>query len=125
MRFLIVDDSPVMRRSMIGTLKKIGYDDCVEASNGREGLERLAATPADMVLTDWNMPEMNGLDLVRAIRADPATRTLPILMVTTNALPSDVDDAVWAGADDYVVKPFTTQTIKEKIEEILARYAAR
>ena len=125
MRFLIVDDSLVMRRSMIGTLKKLGYDDCVEASNGREGLERLAATPADMVLTDWNMPEMNGLDLVRAIRADPATRTLPILMVTTNASPSDVDDAVWAGADDYVVKPFTTQTFKEKIEEILARSAAR
>jgi two-component system chemotaxis response regulator CheY len=115
MRFLIVDDSSTMRRIIINTLNKLGHKECHEAANGREGVERLAAAQFDMVITDWNMPEMNGVDFVRAVRANEATRELPVLMVTTNAGEDDIVEALRAGANNYVVKPFTPDTIREKI----------
>ena len=121
MRFLIVDDSTTMRRIIINTLNKVGYNDCAEASNGREGMERLATLGADMVITDWNMPEMSGIDFIRAIRSNTATRNLPVLMVTTNAAKDDIVEALRAGINSYVVKPFTPETIKEKIEGILTK----
>ena len=121
MRFLIVDDSTTMRRIIINTLNKVGYKDCTEAANGREGMERLTAAGADVVITDWNMPEMSGIDFIRAIRANAATRELPVLMVTTNAAKDDIVEALRAGINSYVVKPFTPETIKEKIESMLAR----
>ena len=121
MRFLVVDDSTTMRRIIINTLNKVGYKDCAEAANGREGMEKLTANGADMVITDWNMPEMSGIDFIRAIRANAATRELPVLMVTTNAAKDDIVEALRAGINSYVVKPFTPETIKEKIEGILAR----
>lgn len=116
MRFLIVDDSSTMRRIIINTLNKLGYKDCFEAGNGREGVDRLATTPVDMVITDWNMPEMSGIDFIRAVRSNDATRTLPVLMVTTNAAEDDIKEALKAGVNNYVVKPFTPDTIKEKIQ---------
>lgn len=119
MRFLVVDDSSTMRRIIINTLNKLGYTECHEAGNGREGVERLATTTVDMVITDWNMPEMSGVEFARAIRAGDATRTLPILMVTTNAAEGDIVEALKAGVNNYVVKPFTPATIKDKIEAIL------
>jgi two-component system chemotaxis response regulator CheY len=121
MRFLVVDDSTTMRRIIINTLNKVGYQDCAEASNGREGIERLAAAGADMVITDWNMPEMSGIEFIRAIRANATTKDLPVLMVTTNAAKDDIVEALRAGINSYVVKPFTPETIKEKIEAMLAR----
>ena len=121
MRFLVVDDSTTMRRIIINTLTKIGYQDCTEASNGREGMERLAANGADMVITDWNMPEMSGIEFIRAIRANAATKDLPVLMVTTNAAKDDIVEAMRSGINNYVVKPFTADTIKEKIQAILDR----
>ena len=121
MRFLVVDDSTTMRKIIINTLNKVGYADCTEAANGREGLERLAATGADMVITDWNMPEMSCIDFIRAIRANAATKDLPVLMVTTNAAKDDIVEAMRCGINNYVVKPFTADTIKEKIAAILAR----
>jgi len=121
MRFLVVDDSTTMRRIIINTLNKVGYSDCAEASNGREGVERLATTVVDMVITDWNMPEMSGIDFIRSVRSNPATKDLPILMVTTNAAKDDIVEALRAGVNSYVVKPFTPDTIKEKIEAMLAR----
>jgi two-component system chemotaxis response regulator CheY len=119
MRFLIVDDSSTMRRIIINTLNKLGYKECHEAGNGREGIERLASTPVDMVITDWNMPEMSGIDFIRAVRANDATKALPVLMVTTNAAEDDIVEALKAGVNNYVVKPFTPDTIKEKIQAAL------
>lgn len=115
MRFLVVDDSSTMRRIIINTLNKLGHKDCQEAGNGREGMERLAAAPVDMVITDWNMPEMNGIDFIRALRSNDATKTLPVLMVTTNAAQDDIVAALNAGVNNYVVKPFTPDTFREKI----------
>jgi two-component system chemotaxis response regulator CheY len=119
MRFLIVDDSSTMRRIIINTLNKLGYKECHEAGNGREGMERLASIPVDMVITDWNMPEMSGIDFIRAVRANDATKQLPVLMVTTNAAEDDIVAALKAGVNNYVVKPFTTDTIREKIQSVM------
>lgn len=119
MRFLVVDDSSTMRRIIINTLNKLGYTECREAGNGKEGLDALTASPADIVITDWNMPEMSGVEFVRAVRANDATKAIPVLMVTTNAAEGDIVEALKAGVNNYVVKPFTPATIKEKIEAVL------
>ena len=119
MRFLVVDDSSTMRRIIINTLNKLGYTECREAGNGKEGLDALSANPVDMVITDWNMPEMSGVEFVRAVRSNDATKAMPVLMVTTNAAEGDIVEALKAGVNNYVVKPFTPATIKEKIEAVL------
>lgn len=121
MRILVVDDSSTMRRIIINTLNKLGYGEILEASNGREGIERLAANPVDLIVTDWNMPEMTGIEFIRAVRANDKTKGLPVLMVTTNAAKDDIVEALKAGVNNYVVKPFTPDTIKEKIEAVLAK----
>lgn len=121
MRILVVDDSSTMRRIIINTLSKLGYSSILEASNGREGVERLSANPVDLVITDWNMPEMSGIEFIRAIRATDGLKALPVLMVTTNAAKDDIVEALKAGVNNYVVKPFTPDTIKEKIEAVLAK----
>ncbi len=119
MRFLVVDDSSTMRRIIINTLNKLGYTECREAGNGKEGLDALTANPVDIVITDWNMPEMSGVEFVRAVRSNDATKAMPVLMVTTNAAEGDIVEALKAGVNNYVVKPFTPATIKEKIEAVL------
>ncbi len=119
MRFLVVDDSSTMRRIIINTLNKLGYTECREAGNGKEGLDALSANPVDIVITDWNMPEMSGVEFVRAVRSNDATKAMPVLMVTTNAAEGDIVEALKAGVNNYVVKPFTPATIKEKIEAVL------
>lgn len=116
MRFLIVDDSSTMRRIIINTLNRLGYKDFHEASNGREGIDRLASAPVDLVITDWNMPEMSGIEFIKAVRSNDSTKHLPVLMVTTNAAEDDIKEALRAGVNNYVVKPFTPDTIKEKIQ---------
>jgi two-component system, chemotaxis family, chemotaxis protein CheY len=121
MRFLVVDDSSTMRRIIINTLSKLGHQDVLEAANGREGIERLASADVDLVITDWNMPEMSGIDFVRALRGMERASTLPVLMVTTNAAKDDIVEALRAGVNNYVVKPFTPDTIKEKIDAVLQR----
>lgn len=121
MRFLVVDDSSTMRRIIINTLQKLGHQDVVEAANGREGLERLASGPVDIVITDWNMPEMSGIEFIRSMRSNPQYGSLPVLMVTTNAAKDDIVEALKSGVNDYVVKPFTPDTIKEKIAAAVAR----
>jgi two-component system chemotaxis response regulator CheY len=125
MRFLVVDDSSTMRRIIINTLNKLGHRDCHEAANGREGLDRLATTMVDVVITDWNMPEMSGLEFMRAVRANDAMKHLPVLMVTTNAAQDDIVEALQAGVSNYVVKPFKEDTIREKIEAVAKRAAGR
>jgi two-component system chemotaxis response regulator CheY len=122
MRFLIVDDSSTMRRIIINTLNKLGHQDVAEAGNGKEGLDRLnAGGPVDVIITDWNMPEMSGIDFIRTVRSIPAIKDTPVLMVTTNAAKDDIVQALKAGVNSYVVKPFTPDTMKEKIEAVLAR----
>lgn len=119
MRFLIVDDSSTMRRIIVNTLAKIGHREYVEAPNGRDGLDRLAASPVDVIITDWNMPEMNGLEFVRAVREQHGP-DVPILMVTTNAAKDDIVEALRAGVTNYVVKPFSSSTLREKIDAVLS-----
>jgi two-component system, chemotaxis family, chemotaxis protein CheY len=121
MRILVVDDSTTMRRILINTLNKLGYTDVVDGCNGREGLDRLGTNQIDLVITDWNMPEMSGIEFIRNIRANDKTRGIPVLMVTTNAAKDDIVEALKAGVNNYVVKPFTADVIKEKIEAVLGK----
>ena len=118
MKCLIVDDSTTMRRILVNALKSIGYTDLIEAGDGREALAKL--TPEiGLVITDWNMPVMGGLELVKQLRGTPETATLPILMVTTRSAQEDIMQAVEAGVSSYVLKPFTPPVLKEKIDQVL------
>lgn len=120
LRILAVDDSPTMRRIIINTLKRAGYNDIKEASDGKDALAKLKLDEYDFVITDWNMPEMDGLTFVSTLRATEQYKTLPILMVTTRSVKEDIVQALKAGVNNYIVKPFTPETLKEKIEQILA-----
>lgn len=115
MKILTIDDSTTMRRIIINTLARIGYKDVVQADNGKTGLEQLEEGGVDVIITDWNMPEMDGLEFVKRVR-DSQWKEIPILMVTTNAAKEDIVEALQAGVNNYVVKPFTPETLKEKIE---------
>jgi two-component system chemotaxis response regulator CheY len=116
MHALVVDDSTTIRTILTAYLKKLGYD-VTAAVNGRDGLDRLRAMgKADVVLVDWNMPEMDGLSFLRAVRADANYAGLPVMMVTTNAEMANVAEALEAGASEYIMKPFTADMIREKLE---------
>ncbi|MBX3044809.1 MAG: response regulator [Candidatus Kapabacteria bacterium] len=119
MKFLVVDDSPTMRRIVINALKTFGYEDFLEANDGIEAMEQLHGEKIDFVITDWNMPNMSGLDLTKNIRNSPNFGNVPILMVTTRGLKQDIVEALKARVNNYVVKPFTPQVLKEKIDAIL------
>ena len=120
LKFLIVDDSPTMRRILNNTLKRIGYRDIEEAEHGQQALDKLKTNPEiNFLVTDWNMPVMDGLHLVQTIRSTPEYKKLPILMVTTRSVKDDIIEAMKAGVNNYVVKPFTPDTLKSKIETIL------
>ena len=122
MRFLVVDDSATMRRIIINSLQRVGFADFVEASDGVDALEKFDGT-VDVVITDWSMPNMSGLELTRALRTyEP--RKVPILMVTTRSTRQDILDAVAAGVNNYIVKPFTPQVLKEKIDLLVPATAA-
>jgi two-component system chemotaxis response regulator CheY len=118
-RFLIVDDSLTMRRIVINTLKSIGFEHVVEAENGKDAITKLETVGADFVITDWNMPEMSGLEFTKWARSHPQWKTLPILMVTTRGNKEDVLEALQAQVNNYIVKPFTPQGLKEKIDQVL------
>lgn len=119
MKFLVVDDSPTMRRIVINALKNFGFNEIVEAEDGQDGLAKLHADKVDFVITDWNMPVMTGLELTKAIRSTESLKHLPILMVTTRGLKQDIIEALQAKVNNYVVKPFTPQVLKEKIDAVL------
>lgn len=119
MRFLIVDDSATMRRIVVNSLRRIGYEECIEAGDGSEALERFDPS-VGFVITDWNMPTMTGLEFVRALRARAEGRSVPVLMVTTRSVREDILQAAQAGVNNYVVKPFTPQVLKEKIDQVLS-----
>lgn len=118
-KILAVDDSPTMRRIIVNTLKRAGYNNIIEAENGVEALGKLRGEGADFVLTDWNMPEMDGLTFVGHIRQDEALKSKPILMVTTRSVKDDIVEAMKAGVNGYIIKPFSPQTLGEKITQVL------
>jgi two-component system chemotaxis response regulator CheY len=120
MRVLVIDDSRAMRMILKTTLLELGHE-VVEAGNGQEGLDILSNQgPFSFVLVDWNMPILNGYDFVRAVRAHPANASVKLLMVTTEIETSQVSKALDAGADEYMMKPFTREMLKEKIEMLAA-----
>jgi two-component system chemotaxis response regulator CheY len=121
-KVLFVDDSPTMRRIIHNSLNKIGFEDVniAEAEHGADALAKIEANPPDLILTDWNMPEMNGEELVKAIReSDKPYKGVPILMITTRGMKDDVMTAVKLGVNGYIVKPFTPEVLKKKIQESL------
>ncbi|HLC40573.1 MAG TPA: response regulator [Methylomirabilota bacterium] len=119
MRILTVEDSATMRRIIRNTLKRVGYDDVLEAENGQMALAKLATEKIDFVITDWSMPEMNGLDFILEVRRNESTKHLPVLMITTVAEREDILTALKAGVNNYIVKPFDADTLKTKIDQIL------
>lgn len=123
MKFLVVDDSVTMRRIIINSLQRIGYTDIVEASDGQEALGKFEGG-VDFIITDWNMPNMSGIDFAREVRKHPVGVKLPILMVTTRSVREDIVTAVEAGVNNYVLKPFTPQVLKEKIDQVLSALSA-
>jgi two-component system, chemotaxis family, chemotaxis protein CheY len=115
MQAMVIDDSRAMRTLLQRFLKQLGFEVC-EATNGREALDRLQAGPSpDLALVDWNMPEMNGYELVLALRARPEFAGLRLVMVTTETEASQVERALQAGADEYVMKPFTPEVLRDKL----------
>ncbi|WP_104697724.1 MULTISPECIES: chemotaxis response regulator CheY [unclassified Helicobacter] len=120
MRLLVVDDSSTMRRIIKNTLQRLGYEDILEAENGVEAWDILNNNgDISVLITDWNMPEMNGLELVKKTRSDSRYEDIPIIMVTTEGGKIEVITALKAGVNNYIVKPFTPQVLKEKLEAVL------
>ena len=123
-RFLVVDDFSTMRRIIKNFLNDLGYSNVQEADDGTTALPILKQGNIDFLVTDWNMPGMPGLDLLKAVRADPALAKLPVLLVTAEAKREQIVEAAQAGVNGYVVKPFTAQTLKDKVDKILQSRAA-
>ncbi len=123
MRVLVADDFATMRKIVRNILKQIGFDNIIEAEDGQAALQVLKNENIGLVVTDWNMPNMNGLELLEKIRTDPKTAKLPVLMVTAEGLKENVVAAVKAGVNNYVVKPFTAEILQEKIEQIFKKLA--
>jgi two-component system chemotaxis response regulator CheY len=118
MEILVVDDASAMRRIVRGLLKELGFKHIREAENGQVALQELKKKKADFVVSDWNMPVMTGIDLLRAIRADESLKSIPVLMVTAEAKQDNIIAAVQAGVNNYIVKPFNAQTLQEKLNKI-------
>ncbi|WP_457641140.1 chemotaxis response regulator CheY [Persephonella sp.] len=120
MKILVVDDMATMRKIIKGLLEQLGFKNIDEAEDGKVALQKLKNSKYDFVITDWNMPNMTGLELVQEIRKDPQLKHLPVLMVTAEAKKENVLLAIKAGVNNYIVKPFTAEVLKEKIEKIFA-----
>ncbi len=121
MKILVVDDFSTMRRIIKNLLAELGHNNTMEADDGTTALPMLQTGNFDFLVTDWNMPGMNGLDLLKAVRADPELSALPVLMVTAENKREQIMEAARAGVNGYIVKPFTAQVLKEKIERIFER----
>lgn len=121
-KFLVVDDFATMRRIVRSLLKELGYSNIDEAEDGEKGLSKLKSGDFDFVVSDWNMPNMDGLTMLQHIRADPGLAKLPVLMVTAEAKKENIILAANAGASGYIVKPFSVATLGEKLEKIMEKY---
>lgn len=118
MDILVVDDASTMRRIVRGLLRELSLKNIREAENGSDALEELKRKKADLVISDWNMPQMTGIELLRAIRSDGALKDVPVLMVTAEAKKENILEAVQAGVNNYIVKPFSAETLQEKLNKI-------
>lgn len=118
LKFLVVDDFSTMRRIVRNLLKELGFQNVDEAEDGVAALSKLRNTSFDFVVSDWNMPNMTGIDLLKEIRADANLKHLPVLMVTAEAKKENIVSAAQAGANGYIVKPFTAATLEEKLNKI-------
>jgi len=121
-KFLVVDDFSTMRRIVRNLLKELGFTNVQEAEDGVDALNKLRSEQFDFVVSDWNMPNMTGIELLRAIRGDASLKHLPVLMVTAEAKKENIIEAAQAGASGYVVKPFTAATLDEKLKKIFAAF---
>ena len=121
MKILIVDDFPTMRRIVKNLLSELGFNNVTEADDGNTALPILKNGDFDYLITDWNMPNMPGIDLLKAVRADPNLAKLPVLMVTAEAKREQIVEAAQAGVNGYIIKPFTANTLKEKLEKTFER----
>ena len=121
-KFLVVDDFSTMRRIVRNLLKELGFANVQEAEDGVDALNKLRGETFDFVVSDWNMPNMTGIELLRAIRADGALKHLPVLMVTAEAKKENIIEAAQAGASGYIVKPFTAATLDEKLKKVFAAF---
>lgn len=124
MKILVVDDFSTMRRIIKNLLRDLGFNNTQEADDGLTALPKLQSGDFDFLVTDWNMPGMQGIDLLKAVRADPKLSKLPVLMVTAEAKKEQIVEAAQAGVNGYIVKPFTAGTLKEKIDKIFERIEA-
>lgn len=120
-KVLVVDDFPTMRRIVKNLLKQLGFENIDEADDGINALAKLKNGGFGLVVSDWNMPNMEGIDLLRAVRQEPSVKDIPFLMVTAEAEKEKVIEAIKAGVDNYIVKPFTAEVLKEKLEKIAER----
>ncbi len=118
MKVLVVDDFATMRRIVRNVLKEIGFTNIIEADDGKTALKELKKEKFDLILCDWNMPEMHGLELLNRIRSDDKLEDIPFVMLTAEAQKEYILEAVKAGVNNYVVKPFTAETISEKLEKL-------
>lgn len=120
MRVLVVDDFATMRRIISNVLKQLGFENILEAEDGTKALQVLETEKVDFVITDWNMPQMSGLDLLKAIRASEDKKDIPVLMVTAEAMQENIMKAAQAGVNNYIIKPFDAKTLSDKINKIFA-----
>lgn len=125
MKILVVDDFSTMRRIVKNLLKQLGFENIDEAEDGAQAYTKMKEGGYGFVVTDWNMPNMDGLDLLKKVRSDPAIKDTPMLMVTAEAEKEKVITAIQAGVNNYIVKPFTGEVLKEKMDKIFERLAAK
>jgi len=121
---LVVDDFATMRRIVKTCLNQLGFQNIVEADNGLAALEKLRSNKFELIISDWNMPKMMGIDLLRAVREDENIKELPFLMITAEGLKENVVEAVKCGVSNYIIKPFTADSFQQKLEAIFAKRAA-
>lgn len=125
MRFLVVDDFSTMRRIVRNLLKELGFTNVDEAEDGQVALHKLKTQHFDFIVSDWNMPNMTGIELLKAVRADQQLKHLPFMMITAEAKRENIIEAAMAGASGYIVKPFTAATLEEKMNKIFQNLAAK
>jgi two-component system chemotaxis response regulator CheY len=120
MKVLVVDDFATMRRILRNILKQIGFKNIIEADDGKSALKDLKKEKVDLILCDWNMPEMSGIELLKNVKSDDELKGIPFVMVTAEAQKDNIVDAVKAGVSNYIVKPFTAETITEKLNKVFS-----
>lgn len=120
---LVVDDFSTMRRIVKTALRQLGFENVTEAEDGVAALQRLKAAPFELIISDWNMPNMMGIDLLKAVRADENFKKIPFVMVTAEAQQENVIEAAKAGVTNYIVKPFTTEALQQKLEAVFSRHS--